>query len=325
MKPSSRRAIVVLPEPDSPATAVEVGNSLGTIREASRSATVVLAAVLRIPLWKTLVTLRSSSSGVLHVSGPFGGAARRDRIGRGRLCPRAELPAAAVGPSSARARRRAPPARRRALGRTRPPSRRSSPPSARPGRAGPTTGAAAARCAPDRDGRPPGGPAPLAGREGSRPRQRSKAKGQRGWNAHRSGRLRRAGGSPGMPISLPLRGGSSATAAAALRVAEREQTMAHALVAGKTHADEELNAFYQKVLPSDLTAARRLTYARAPGTRPTHQRPVRNSAAEIADPEKDARLGRLRIRMVLQGDYETFGAISSTSWSARPSSSSLTM
>ena len=70
MKPSSRRAIVVLPDPDSPATAVEVGNSLGTTSEASRRATVVLAAVLRMPLWKTLVTLRSSSSGVRHRQRP---------------------------------------------------------------------------------------------------------------------------------------------------------------------------------------------------------------------------------------------------------------
>src|SRR3954451_18695936 len=86
MKPSRRRAIVVLPEPDSPATAVEVGNLLGTVSEASRSAIVVLPALLRMPLWNTVLTLRSSSRGVAIVSGPFGDASHRGRTGRGPRC-----------------------------------------------------------------------------------------------------------------------------------------------------------------------------------------------------------------------------------------------
>lgn len=96
-----------------------------------------------------------------------------------------------------------------------------------------------------------------------------------------------------------------ATAAAtALRVAEREQTVARDLVSGKARADEELNAFYQKVLPADLTAARRMTYASLPALAKRTNVRYETRRFETPDPEKDARLGRLEIRMVLQGEYE---------------------
>src|SRR3954471_12158598 len=163
MKPSRSRAIVVLPEPDSPATAVEVGNSLGTVSEASRSAIVVFPALLRMPLWKTLLTLRSSSSGVAIVSGPFGDASHRGRTGRGRRYRLQSFPVRPRGPPLA-ARRRGPPARRHVPRRSRPPSPRSSPPSARRGRAGQRTAAAAGPNAPDRGGRRRGGWVRPAGR-----------------------------------------------------------------------------------------------------------------------------------------------------------------
>lgn len=98
----------------------------------------------------------------------------------------------------------------------------------------------------------------------------------------------------------------AAAAAAALAAAERELEMAQALVAGKTHADEELSAFYEKVLPSDLAAARRLTYASLPALARRTNVKYEERRTEIDDPEKDARLGHLRIRMVLESDYENF-------------------
>ena len=52
--------------------------------------------------------------------------------------------------------------------------------------------------------------------------------------------------------------------AAALAAAEKDLAAARALVGGKSDADQELSAFYQKVLPADLTTARRLTYASLP-------------------------------------------------------------
>ncbi len=93
-------------------------------------------------------------------------------------------------------------------------------------------------------------------------------------------------------------------AANSLRVAEREQATAHDLVSGKARADEELNAFYQKVLPADLTAARRMTYSSLPAlARRTNVR-YDTRRFDTPDPDKDDRLARLQIRMVVQGQYE---------------------
>jgi len=93
-------------------------------------------------------------------------------------------------------------------------------------------------------------------------------------------------------------------AANSLRVAEREQATANDLVSGKARADEELNAFYQKVLPADLTAARRMTYSSLPAlARRTNVR-YDTRRFDTPDPDKDDRLARLQIRMVVQGQYE---------------------
>jgi len=98
----------------------------------------------------------------------------------------------------------------------------------------------------------------------------------------------------------------AAAAAAAVAAAERDLEMAQALVAGKAHADEELSAFYEKVLPADLAAARRLTYASLPALARQTNVKYEERRTEIEDPEKDARLGHLRIRMSLESDYESF-------------------
>ena len=103
----------------------------------------------------------------------------------------------------------------------------------------------------------------------------------------------------------------------AARVAEREQIIARDLVSGKARADEELNAFYQKVLPADLTAARRMTYSSLPAlARRTNVR-YDTRRFDTPEPDKDDRLARLQIRMVVQGAPRTFVA-SSSSWKARP-------
>jgi hypothetical protein len=98
----------------------------------------------------------------------------------------------------------------------------------------------------------------------------------------------------------------AAAAADAVRAAEMELATARSLVEGKSRADEELNSFYQKVLPVDLSAARRMTYASLPAlARKTNVRyEQRRSSVEETDDK--ARLGRLIIRMVLQCDYESF-------------------
>ena len=71
-------------------------------------------------------------------------------------------------------------------------------------------------------------------------------------------------------VVRPL-GVRSATAAdraqaarASLAAAEGDLEAARALVAGKTLAEQELSTFYDKVLPADMSAARRMTYASLP-------------------------------------------------------------
>lgn len=98
----------------------------------------------------------------------------------------------------------------------------------------------------------------------------------------------------------------AAAAAAALAAAERELATAQALVEGKARADQELSAFYEKVLPSDLAAARRLTYSSLPALARRTNVKYEERRTDVEDPEKDSRLGHLRIRMMLQSDYEDF-------------------
>jgi hypothetical protein len=93
-------------------------------------------------------------------------------------------------------------------------------------------------------------------------------------------------------------------ASASARVADRELELARELVAGKARADEELTAFYQKVLPTDLTAARRMTYASLPALARRTSVDYATRRFDSIDPRKDERLSRLTIRMVLEGEYE---------------------
>jgi len=98
-------------------------------------------------------------------------------------------------------------------------------------------------------------------------------------------------------------------AAQSLRNADRELAAARALVAGKSHADQELATFYDKVLPADFAAAQRMTYAFVPAlARKTNVRyEARHQEVEAAkDTGKSAPLGRLKTRVVLQCDYENF-------------------
>lgn len=95
----------------------------------------------------------------------------------------------------------------------------------------------------------------------------------------------------------------AARASSARGAAEREQALADALVTGKARADKELDEFYQKLLPTSLVAARRLTYATLPAlARRSNVEYEQRSYQETS--KKDEGLGRLEVRMVLAGDYE---------------------
>jgi hypothetical protein len=108
------------------------------------------------------------------------------------------------------------------------------------------------------------------------------------------------------PLAVKSTGAADRAAAAAtnLQAAERELAQADALVKGKARADEELDAFYKKVLPSDMTSARRMTYASLPAlARKTGVRyETRTTTVEAGD--RAGRLEKMSIRMVLEGDYD---------------------
>jgi Tfp pilus assembly protein PilO len=96
-------------------------------------------------------------------------------------------------------------------------------------------------------------------------------------------------------------------AATALRAAEKEHADARALVSGKARADEELNAFYEKVLPASHEEAVGMTYASLPAlARRSGVSYTRRSSEVEQTSQREDRLGHLTIRMVLQGDYEDF-------------------
>jgi len=98
----------------------------------------------------------------------------------------------------------------------------------------------------------------------------------------------------------------AAAAARARQTAEREMSAAEGLVSGKVTADQELATFYDKVLPSTLDDARRMTYARLPAlARKANMRLLSRQAGADAESERVAHLGRLRTQMVLEGGYES--------------------
>jgi hypothetical protein len=110
-------------------------------------------------------------------------------------------------------------------------------------------------------------------------------------------------------IVLPLANRSAgaadraAAAAQAADLANREYARAQALLTGKARAEEELGAFYQKVLPTNLVAARRMTYASIPSLANRTNVRYRRRTYDPEQVEKGDRLTRLNIRMELEGDY----------------------
>jgi hypothetical protein len=111
------------------------------------------------------------------------------------------------------------------------------------------------------------------------------------------------------PLGVKTAGAAdrAAAAAQALQAAEREHAAARALVLGKSRADEELSTFYDKVLPADLPAARRLTYATLPSlARKSNVKFLDRRYSIEANPNKNSRLGILKVHTQWQCDYESF-------------------
>ena len=98
----------------------------------------------------------------------------------------------------------------------------------------------------------------------------------------------------------------ASAAVAALKDAERDQAAARGLVTGRTRAEQELATFYDTVVPADLVAARRMTYARLPALARKAMCRYEAGTSEVDRNIKSHRLGRWHIRMVLQCDYANF-------------------
>ena len=110
------------------------------------------------------------------------------------------------------------------------------------------------------------------------------------------------------PLGIKSAGAADRAAAAAqsLRMAERELAGARDLVLGKSRADQELATFYDKVLPASLPEARDLTYATLPLLAKQSNVTMVDRRFEVAKPEKNARLGLLKVHTAWQCDYESF-------------------
>jgi Tfp pilus assembly protein PilO len=118
------------------------------------------------------------------------------------------------------------------------------------------------------------------------------------------------------PLAVRSAGAADRAAAAAQRLAaEREPQVAKGLIPGKAQAEEELNAFYKKALPANVSTARSLTYV--PVIEIARRNDVNYVSRAYEDPEElhpedNRRLGvslkRLTTRVVLQGDYESIRA-----------------
>jgi Tfp pilus assembly protein PilO len=97
-------------------------------------------------------------------------------------------------------------------------------------------------------------------------------------------------------------------ATSSLLAAEREHALARSLVTGKTRADEELAAFYQKVLPAGHEEAVRMTYASLPALARKSGITFFRRSTEVdkSIARQGQSLDHLVISMVLQGSYEDF-------------------
>jgi hypothetical protein len=108
------------------------------------------------------------------------------------------------------------------------------------------------------------------------------------------------------PLTLRARGAAAreASALAQLAAAQREESDARALSEGRQRTDGALDAFYGEVLPGDLAAARRITYLHLAQLAKQEGLQARRRSTE-SETDRDSSLGRLRVTMVLQGDYES--------------------
>jgi Tfp pilus assembly protein PilO len=114
-------------------------------------------------------------------------------------------------------------------------------------------------------------------------------------------------------VVLPLaqRAASNETRAAAAQraeaAAEREFKQAEAFREGKSKATSDLETFYKQVLPSDATAARRITHLK-PQQRAREHRVLYERGATEEETIDDSSLERQTVTMTLSGSWDDIRA-----------------
>lgn len=106
------------------------------------------------------------------------------------------------------------------------------------------------------------------------------------------------------PLSLRVAAAErrASSARQALKDAQQRYADARATLTGKARADQELRKFYDEVLPANLTGARRITYG--PLDRLARQAGLRSEQRTMQeDQERKSLLRRLRMKLVLEGEY----------------------
>jgi Tfp pilus assembly protein PilO len=110
-------------------------------------------------------------------------------------------------------------------------------------------------------------------------------------------------------VVYPLQGRVSSGEARAMaatraqRMAERDLVSARATQAGKQVAEVQLQKFYHEVLPDDLASARIAAYVRLAQLAAQSNLRYERHIAEKA-PEKNSRLMRMGLTVVLDGSYQ---------------------
>jgi Tfp pilus assembly protein PilO len=107
------------------------------------------------------------------------------------------------------------------------------------------------------------------------------------------------------PLSQRVRNGEqqAGDATRELVAARRTFEAARATVTGKKDADSELAKFYQDVLPTDISAARRVLFPRLDQLARSANLTTVRSSFEPPDEDKDSELRRLAMTLMVAGEY----------------------
>ncbi|MBI1873656.1 MAG: hypothetical protein HYZ58_15935 [Acidobacteria bacterium] len=97
--------------------------------------------------------------------------------------------------------------------------------------------------------------------------------------------------------------GRARAAEGSLRAAERDHETARGAAEGKTLAQQELDKFYRDILPPNLAGARRITYRKLAELARDSSLKFQRRGNETGR-ERNSTLAKLRITMILEGQYE---------------------